>query len=103
MRLKNSKKAEIFLEGAMFVHVGYETCVQSEAILAILTKESALASKETRSILKCAKERGAYDESAEGVRSYVFLNEAGSLRVVKSALRAKTLFERVCASGFTLN
>ena len=85
----------------MFVHIGYETSVRSDAILAILTKESAEMSAETKALLMRLKAAGAYKESSEGVRSYVILSEAGRLSAAESALRTKTLYERVFANSRT--
>lgn len=83
----------------MFVHIGYETSVRSSAILAILTKESAEMSAETKALLMRLKAAGAYKESSEAVRSYVFFSEAGRLSAAESALRTKTLYERVFANS----
>lgn len=86
----------------MVIHIGWEICVQSEDVFAILNKSTALSAtggrNPTAAFIQQAKNAGRFTASPEGDRSYVLTIEQGNAHVYASAINAATLARRVQGS-----
>ena len=85
----------------MIVHVGWEVCVPSRDVIAILDKKSALSSPETAQFIRLAKEQQRFTPCAEGERAYLLVQEEASevVRVIASAISPSTLQKRFMSDG----
>ena len=78
----------------MIVHIGWDVCVPSRDIIAILSERSALSSPETAAFIRRAKEQGRFTPCPEGERAYLLVQEGVELRVIASAISPATLHKR---------
>lgn len=85
----------------MIVHIGWEVCVVSRDVIAILDKKSALASPETAQFIRLAKEQKRFTPCEEGERAYLLVQEEESdtVRVIASAISPSTLQKRFMSDG----
>lgn len=114
-----------WLGGSMIIHIGWETCVQSEDVVAILNKSTALGApggpggsggsrrsgrpgssgpgghsgpggrNATAAFIQQAKRAGRFTHSPEGERAYIVTIEQGEAHVYASAINAATLNKRI--------
>ena len=83
----------------MIVHIGWDVCVPSRDIIAILSEKSALESSETAAFISRAKESGRFTPCPEGERAYLLVQEGEELRVIASAISPATLHKRFASDG----
>ncbi len=84
----------------MIVHIGWEVCVVSRDVIAILDKKSALASPETTQFIRLAKEQKRFIPCEEGERAYLLVqDESDTVRVIASAISPSTLQKRFMSDG----
>lgn len=79
----------------MIVHIGWDTAVNMDDVLMVLTTESAKASPETRAMILKARREDRFTPCPEAEKAYILLNEGDTLRVVASAIRPATLLKRM--------
>ncbi len=83
----------------MIVHIGWDVCVPSRDIIAILSPKSALCAPETAAFIRRAKQAGRFTPCPEGERAYLLVKEGEETRVVASAISAATLQKRFAMDG----
>lgn len=83
----------------MIVHIGWDVCVPSRDIIAILSPQSALTAPETAAFIRRAKEAGRFTSCPEGERAYLLVQEGEEIRVVASAISPATLQKRFSMGG----
>ena len=85
----------------MIVHIGWEVCVPSRDVIAILDKKSALSSPETAQFIRLAKEQKRFTPCAEGERAYLLVQqpENDTVQVIASAISPATLQKRFMSDG----
>jgi len=83
----------------MIVHIGWDVCIPSRDLVAILDKQSALASPETAAFIRRAREEKRFTPCPEGERAYIIVQEEDAVRVVASAISPATLQKRFMSDG----
>lgn len=83
----------------MIIHIGWDTCIETDDLLAILSKKSALASPETAAFVRSMKKAGRFTPCAEGEHTYLLVQEEDEPRLIASSIHAGTLFKRILADG----
>lgn len=83
----------------MIVHIGYGVCVNSEDVIAILDKKSAMSAPQTAALLARLQAEGRVIPCEKAVQSYVLFGDKDSLRVAESVLRGVTLRQRFLQGG----
>ena len=79
----------------MYLHLGAETAVRTEDILAICDLDNTSASHITRSYLRAAEQAGEVMNVADDLpKSFVVCAEGGKKRVYLSQLNTATLLKR---------
>ncbi len=79
----------------MYLHLGAETAVRTEDILAICDLDNTSASHITRSYLRAAEQAGEVVNVADDLpKSFVVCAEGGKKRVYLSQLNTATLLKR---------
>ena len=79
----------------MYLHLGAETAVRTEDILAICDLDNTSASHITRSYLRAAEQAGEVVNVADNLpKSFVVCAEGGKKRVYLSQLNTATLLKR---------
>ena len=79
----------------MYLHLGAETAVRTEDILAICDLDNTSASHITRSYLRAAEQAGEVVNMADDLpKSFVVCAEGGKKRVYLSQLNTATLLKR---------
>lgn len=79
----------------MYLHLGAETAVRTEDILAICDLDNTSASHITRSYLRAAEQAGEVVNVADDLpKSFVVCAEDGKKRVYLSQLNTATLLKR---------
>ena len=79
----------------MYLHLGAETAVRTEDILAICDLDNTSASHITRSYLRAAEQAGEVVNVADDLpKSFVVYAEGGKKRVYLSQLNTATLLKR---------
>lgn len=79
----------------MYLHLGAETAVRTEDILAICDLDNTSASHITRSYLRAAEQAGEIVNVADDLpKSFVVCAEGGKKRVYLSQLNTATLLKR---------
>lgn len=82
----------------MILHSGWESCIETGSIIAILNKETVEKSDITGAFLKNAKKKGGFFGAEHGEQSYIVTEDKNGRSVVASSLHAVTLFKRVSAN-----
>ncbi|MDL2217977.1 DUF370 domain-containing protein [Christensenellaceae bacterium OttesenSCG-928-M15] len=82
----------------MIIHIGWDVCVDSADVVALLSKDGALA-PETKAYLKRLEDDGRLVKCGEGDRSYVILDQHGEEYAYESAINTQTLLKRFFAHG----
>lgn len=79
----------------MILHVGGDKLVRVADVVAILDREKALASPESREFLKTARDEGfIVCVSPDPVKSYVIAEEGRQCRIYASPITSTTLLRR---------
>ena len=79
----------------MYLHLGAETAVRTEDILAICDLDNTSASHITRSYLRAAEQAGEVVNVADDLpKSFVVCREDGKTRIYLSQLNTATLLKR---------
>ena len=79
----------------MYLHLGAETVVRTEDILAVCDLDNTSASHITRSYLRAAEQAGEVVNVADDLpKSFVVCAEGGKKRVYLSQLNTATLLKR---------
>ena len=79
----------------MYLHLGAETAVRTEDILAICDLDNPSASHITRSYLRAAEQAGEVVNVADDLpKSFVVCREDGKTRIYLSQLNTATLLKR---------
>ena len=85
----------------MYLHLGAETAVRTEDILAICDLDNTSASHITRSYLRAAEQAGEVVNVADDLpKSFVVCAEGGKKRVYLSQLNTATLLKRAENTSF---
>lgn len=79
----------------MILHSGWESCVETGIIIAILNKETVEKSDITLAFLKNAKKKGGFSRAEHGEQSYIITEEKNRQGVIASSLHSSTLYKRV--------
>jgi regulator of extracellular matrix RemA (YlzA/DUF370 family) len=81
-------------------HIGSDSCVVSDEVIAVLTHECAQA-RDTQAMLRRVRSEGRLTASSEGERSYLLLCGGGeeTETVHVSAINTQTLHKRFLAHG----
>ena len=83
----------------MIVHIGYDVCVESREVVAVLDYKNALASPQTLAFIEQAQAAARYTPCAYGTRSLVLLNAPPGTQIIESALATATLKARLTGQG----
>lgn len=83
----------------MIIHIGWDVCVPSRNLIAILDSRSALHSPETLAFIRRAREEDRFTPCPEGERAYLIVQEEDCVRVVASAISPATLQKRFMSNG----
>ena len=83
----------------MIIHIGWDVCVPSRGLIAILDGKSVQHSPETLSFIRRAREEGRFTPCPEGERTYLIVQEEDEVRVVASAISPTTLQKRFMNNG----
>lgn len=79
----------------MYLHLGVDTVVKTESILAVCDLDNASSSHITREYLRTAETAGRVVNVAEDLpKSFVVCSENGKTRVYLSQLNTATLLKR---------
>ena len=79
----------------MYLHLGVDTVVKTESILAVCDLDNASSSHITREYLRTAETAGRVVNVAEDLpKSFVVCSENGETRVYLSQLNTATLLKR---------
>ena len=79
----------------MYLHLGAETVVRTESIVAVCDLDNASSSYITREALRAAEKAGKVVNVAEDLpKSFVICREDGNTRVYLSQLNTATLLKR---------
>ncbi len=79
----------------MYLHLGQDTVIRTEHIVAMFDIDASTVSKKTREFLAAAQKNGeVINVSYELPRSFVVCSENGKNRVYISQLSTKTLYRR---------
>ncbi len=85
----------------MIIHIGFETCVQSEDVVAILNKATAASASATAGFLRAAKKKNGFTPCAEREKAYVLTEKQGAEHIYASAINAATLEKRLKTGGLS--
>lgn len=84
----------------MIIHIGWEVCVESGTLVAILNKSSSRAARNaTDTLISAAKRAGRFTPCPDEERAYVITMEDGKEHVYASAINAATLLRRIQSAG----
>lgn len=79
----------------MYLHLGGQTVVKTENIVAILDLETTSVSKKTKEFLKINEKNGVISNISDDIpKSYVICNEEGAVKIYISQLSSSTLLKR---------
>ena len=79
----------------MAIHIGKNTAVREESLIAIIPRETAMASRDTRRAIDNALGRSRMDQSAgEAHKSYLIAEREGRTQVYASPIASTTLQKR---------
>lgn len=80
----------------MYLHLGYETVVNTKNIISIMDLESSSISKNTREFLKIVEEEGFVKNVSEEIpKTFVVCEEKGQSVVYITNISSKTLAGRI--------
>lgn len=83
----------------MIIHIGWDICVETDDLLAIFPKKSAMASTETAAFIRNMKKAGRFTPCAEGEHTYLLVQEGEDTRLIATSIHVGTLFKRMRANG----
>ena len=79
----------------MYLHLGAETVVRTDSIVAVLDLDNASSSHITREALRAAEKAGKVVNVADDLpKSFVVCREEGKTRIYLSQLNTATLLKR---------
>lgn len=84
----------------MIIHIGWEECVESDALIAILNKSSARAARNaTDTLIGAARRAGRFTPCPDTERAYVITMKGEDEHIYASAINASTLLRRIESAG----
>lgn len=80
----------------MYLHLGGQTMVKTESIVAILDLETTSVSKKTKEFLRANEKNGVIKNISEDIpKSYVICEDNGTAKIYITQMSSATLLKRI--------